>query len=529
MTLDARTVPIESLVPSDDNPRSDLGDLGGLADSIATIGITSPLLVRELPDGKLGLIAGHRRLAAAARADLPMVPVIVESNLDETERLTMQLVDNLHREDLAPLDRAAAFQQLIDLGKTQAEVAKLTGVSQPTVSKALALLDLPEKAKTFVDRGLITQTDALALASLPEEQRDDVVAELPDIEDEDGEPVPDEEIEDFDLSWKIRREQAKALDRERTAQAIEEAKAAGVAVLTFDEYTALGTAVRLSALPWLTPKERKAHADATCRALGVQGDGRGTFEICLAPATHERPEPKGAKEQGAPKVTAEEERERQLRFRHWDELDLATERRRTWLADLKAKPGELALATAALQTVIGEIGTDEDIQLVCTLLGIDPAGMDHAAAADAIVARATAKEIDAHRAAFFLALARFEAIFTMSRYDLDDAIVAEYYRLEVDLYLTRLQALGYEPTTAERRYVGWPFEEDEDANADLDDPVDEIGPEPVIHLRQQGKRWLRMCSVCGKLDGFNTNESDARERGDVHLAEEHGIDVRASA
>ena len=161
-----RMVAVDSVVPSPDNPRANVGDVSELAASIQAVGIIEPLIVRSTGEDSYVLIAGERRLTAAKSVGLAEVPVIVR-DLDDAKGYELALIDNLHRQDLSALDEAAAYRRLIkEFGYTQRSLAKLIGHSQPHISRRLSLLDLPEKLRADLDTGGITLPDAVELAKL---------------------------------------------------------------------------------------------------------------------------------------------------------------------------------------------------------------------------------------------------------------------------------------------------------------------------------------------------------------------------
>ena len=160
------SVALERLVAASDNPRRDVGDVSDLAASIRSVGLLEPLIVcQQGPSEPYLVVAGHRRLAAAALAGLSVVPVIVR-RLTDAERTEIMVIENLQREGLAPLEEALAYRRLIDLGYSQRKLAERVGSSQATVSKRLALLNLPEAARAALDSGRITLEDAQALTKL---------------------------------------------------------------------------------------------------------------------------------------------------------------------------------------------------------------------------------------------------------------------------------------------------------------------------------------------------------------------------
>ena len=166
-----REVPVGSISPNPHQPRAyfDEEALASLTASVAELGVLQPVLVREVGDDRFELIAGERRWRAAKRAGLPSIPVVVRE-VDEVLSLEQALVENLHREDLNPLEEAAAYQQLIDdFGFTQEQLAQRIGKSRPTVTNTLRLLNLPPSIQGLLIDGRLAAAHARAL--LPVEDR----------------------------------------------------------------------------------------------------------------------------------------------------------------------------------------------------------------------------------------------------------------------------------------------------------------------------------------------------------------------
>jgi ParB family chromosome partitioning protein len=140
-----REVPIADIRPNPLQPRVHFDEeaMASLAASIREMGVLQPVLARELGSGEYELIAGERRWRAARRAGLQTIPVVVQQTA-EVQSLEQALVENLHREDLNPLEEAAAYQQLIeDFDHTHEQVARRVGKSRTTVTNTLRLLQLP--------------------------------------------------------------------------------------------------------------------------------------------------------------------------------------------------------------------------------------------------------------------------------------------------------------------------------------------------------------------------------------------------
>jgi ParB family chromosome partitioning protein len=139
------------------------------------MGVLQPVLVRPDGDGYV-LIAGERRFRAAQRAGLVEIPAVVRS-VDDLGSLEQALVENLHRQDLNPLEEAAAYQQLIeDFGLTQEQVAKRVGKTRPTVANHLRLFQLSPTAQKLLGDGDITFGHAKALLGHPDRAYQDALA-----------------------------------------------------------------------------------------------------------------------------------------------------------------------------------------------------------------------------------------------------------------------------------------------------------------------------------------------------------------
>lgn len=160
-----RTLRLDEIRISPDNPRRDVGDVAELAQSIKAQGLIQPIIVTPDGGGYL-LLAGHRRFAAVALAGLTTVEAVVRT-LNQQERLAGMLVENLQRVDLQPLEEAAALRRLVDeFGMNQRTLGDTVGRSQGHISKRLALLDLPKNVQAALDSGGITLADALELTKL---------------------------------------------------------------------------------------------------------------------------------------------------------------------------------------------------------------------------------------------------------------------------------------------------------------------------------------------------------------------------
>ena len=136
-------IPLEQIIPDPLQPRKELGDLTGLQASIAAHGLLQPLVVSPTKTDLYQLIAGERRYTASKALGLVTVPALVRTST-EHQRLELQLVENLHRKDLSPLEEATSYQRLMaEFGLTQEDVAHRVGKSLTAINQTLRLLDLP--------------------------------------------------------------------------------------------------------------------------------------------------------------------------------------------------------------------------------------------------------------------------------------------------------------------------------------------------------------------------------------------------
>jgi len=168
-----REVPIGAIRPNSRQPRTyfDEEAMSSLAASIRELGVLQPVLVKELPDeaDAYELIAGERRWRAARRAGLQTIPVLAQTHGGEVQSLEQALVENLHREDLNPLEEAAAYQQLIDdFAFTHEQVAKRVGKSRAAVTNTLRLLQLPAGVQRALADSTISAGHARALLGTPD-------------------------------------------------------------------------------------------------------------------------------------------------------------------------------------------------------------------------------------------------------------------------------------------------------------------------------------------------------------------------
>jgi ParB family transcriptional regulator, chromosome partitioning protein len=172
-------VAVGSISPNPRQPRRSFDEeaLEELAASITEVGLLQPVVVRKLRENLYELVMGERRWRASQRAGLEFIPAIVRETPD-TDMLRDALLENLHRQQLDPLEEAAAYQQLLDdFGATHEQLAQKVGRSRPHISNTLRLLNLPPAVQKRVAAGVISAGHARALLSLDEAQAQERLAQ----------------------------------------------------------------------------------------------------------------------------------------------------------------------------------------------------------------------------------------------------------------------------------------------------------------------------------------------------------------
>jgi ParB family chromosome partitioning protein len=144
-------------------------DLRELAESIKANGVVQPVIVRPY-QGNYQLIAGERRFRAAQKAGLATIPAVVREVSDE-QLFEWSLVENIHRRDLNPLERAKAYQHYLGaFSLTQSEAAGRLGEDRSVIANYLRLLDLPEELKQMLADGRLSMGHARAILALPTDE-----------------------------------------------------------------------------------------------------------------------------------------------------------------------------------------------------------------------------------------------------------------------------------------------------------------------------------------------------------------------
>lgn len=302
-------VPLDALAPHPHN-RTDLGDLTELTASIAAQGLFEPLNVitaeaftkaaeRDGDPARPGagithvIVMGHRRAAAARAAGLKAVDVIVRDDLAGADAIAAMTAENVHRENLTPLQEAEAFAELARRGWRQRKIAEKTGCSQAHVSKRMTLLKLPEAARGALATGTLPVDAALELHKLTGNGGTDEVTDH----------AITQAVKELDRGYDpravIRQAQAE-VRRGREAQAARaKLEADGTPVITEQQASRSGC-VRLY-------DDTSAHAKAGCLAAYLSAySGEPTY-VCINPTSH--PHSKVGREGRADAQRRETERE----------------------------------------------------------------------------------------------------------------------------------------------------------------------------------------------------------------------------
>ena len=166
-------VDVDQISPNEHQPRHRFEDarLDELAQSIKANGVIQPIVVRKV-DGGYRIIAGERRWRAAQRAGLTRVPVVIKEVAagSDAQLLEMALIENIQREDLNPIDQAAAYERLsTDFQMTQEEIAAAVGKDRSSVANHMRLLKLPEEVRAEVSTGRLSMGHARALIGVTNE------------------------------------------------------------------------------------------------------------------------------------------------------------------------------------------------------------------------------------------------------------------------------------------------------------------------------------------------------------------------
>ena len=206
-----KNVPLALIDPKADQPRKDFDEeaLEALAASIREHGVLQPILVRESAHGRYQIIAGERRFRAGKLAELEEIPAILLEK-DDLAAAQIALIENIQREDLNPVEEAAAYRSLAETyGMTQEELSAKVGKSRSAIANIMRLLDLPDEILALVAEKKLSAGHARTL--LAAKNREDML------------PLAERTMA-FDLSVRQLEEEVKRANRARERAAEAEAE-----------------------------------------------------------------------------------------------------------------------------------------------------------------------------------------------------------------------------------------------------------------------------------------------------------------
>lgn len=166
-----RTIGLDQVEPNPRQPRDafDQQELAELAQSLQTVGLLQPIVVREVGNDRYQIIAGERRFRAAQLAGFRDIRAVLRHTADD-QVLTEALVENIHRVDLNALEEAAAYQQLLDdFGFTHEQLAARIGKSRSAITNTLRLLGLDPELQRQVILGALSAGHARALLAIDDQ------------------------------------------------------------------------------------------------------------------------------------------------------------------------------------------------------------------------------------------------------------------------------------------------------------------------------------------------------------------------
>jgi ParB family transcriptional regulator, chromosome partitioning protein len=173
-------IPLDAIVANPRQPRRSFDDdaMAELVHSIREIGLLQPIVVRSIGPSRYELVVGERRWRAAREAGLTSIPSIVRDTGDDA-MLRDALLENLHREQLNPLEEAAAYDQLLkDFGATHEELADRIGRSRSQVTNTIRLLRLPASVQRRVAAGVLSAGHARALLAVDPDRQETLATRI---------------------------------------------------------------------------------------------------------------------------------------------------------------------------------------------------------------------------------------------------------------------------------------------------------------------------------------------------------------
>lgn len=167
-----QTIRMSEIEPNKSQPRRhfDENAITTLADSIRQHGLIQPILVRSTGTG-YQIVAGERRWRACRMLGMSEIPAVVKE-FSDSETAQIALIENIQREDLNPIEEAAAYKELMEnYNMTQEELSKTVGKSRSAIANAVRLLNMPEKVQELLRKGELSAGQAKAIAAAESEEQ----------------------------------------------------------------------------------------------------------------------------------------------------------------------------------------------------------------------------------------------------------------------------------------------------------------------------------------------------------------------
>ena len=163
---------IEDIEIDSNQPRTDIGDLAELKSSIKQHGILQPIVVSPASETTYRIITGERRYIAVKSLRHEKIPALVRT-VEEQNRLELQIIENLHRKNLNPMEEARSYRRLMDeFNLSQAKVAKRIGKSRISINEMLRLLDFPEEEIHYLEaNNSISKSLLVEIVRIEDEER----------------------------------------------------------------------------------------------------------------------------------------------------------------------------------------------------------------------------------------------------------------------------------------------------------------------------------------------------------------------
>lgn len=175
-------LPLDKIIPNKNQPRRRFDDesLAELSESIKEFGVIQPIVVRRLgEEEKYEIVTGERRYRATKKIGVNTIPSIIVKDIDDISSLEMALIENIHRDNLSPMEKAHTFKQLIEEFKmTHDQLSKRVGKSRVTITNLLRLISLPLEIQKLINEGKISEGHARSILAIDGEEERLKVADL---------------------------------------------------------------------------------------------------------------------------------------------------------------------------------------------------------------------------------------------------------------------------------------------------------------------------------------------------------------